>query len=210
MGHRLRPGVPGGVADLARLIQQRGPAVDLPGQPVDDRVHALGPQRGPGQPALGGEGAADLLVLLGGQQLADGLADRDERRLARHLQQRQPGPLGGGHERGRRLLVRDPDTEAETRHATGDEPGDIVGLVAFHPQAGGQQQLPALQVWCRVRELADRHPAHRGLQHPGRRGSGQRPEVHAAHDGLQRRRHAIVIHSGKDEVLQCDISTYRS
>ena len=140
-GDRVGVGAGGGVAYLAGLVQQDRPAAGLLGQPVDDRVGALGAQGGAGQPALGGEGAGDLVVLLGGEQFADQLADRDERRLARHLQQRQPRLLGGGHERGRDLLVGEPDTEAQPGHPTSHQPGDISRKIISQPDTGGQQQL---------------------------------------------------------------------
>nr|BFE87512.1 hypothetical protein GCM10020093_101130 [Planobispora longispora] len=104
----------------SRLVEQRRPAAELPGQPVDHRPRPLGAERRAGETALRGEGPGDLLVLLGGQQVADRLADRDERGLARHLQEREPGPGGGVQQLAGDGLVAQPDAEPQP----GDPPGD--------------------------------------------------------------------------------------
>ena len=94
-----RPAQSGAAAARARGVVQRGPAVEVGGQPGEQRGGAVRRERRPGQFALRLEAGGDRLVLV----LRDGrrhrLADRDERGPPRHLQQRQPGSGRGGDQR---------------------------------------------------------------------------------------------------------------
>lgn len=93
----------------------------------------------------------------------DLLRHRHERHLAVQLDQGQPGRAGGVHDRGRQSA----EARTELHHECGDtavgEPSDeraLLGGTGAEPQAGGEEQLTALEQRRDVGDLAGVHPAH--------------------------------------------------
>ena len=107
-------------------------------------------------------------VLVGRDRRRHRLADGEEGRAARHLQQRQALLLGRVHQRPGNLLVVDPHGEAEPDHPRLGQPPHIaphgLRVLGVQFERGDQQQLAALHVGHRVRQLADVRPAHRHVQ----------------------------------------------
>ena len=173
----------------SRLVEQERPATELAGKTVDHRLRPLGAEGRTGETALSREGVADLLVLLGGDQVADQLADRDERGVPRHLDQWQPGPRRGVLQRVRDLLVPEADAEAKPGDPLADQPVDVGrGVAGAEAHARGEDQLAALQERGRVLQLADRHPAHRPVERVLSREHAEL-ERQAPHDRAERRCH---------------------
>ncbi len=97
----------------------------------------------------------------------DGLGDRDVGDLAVQLDQRQTALPGAvDHRRGQRV-----ESRAELHDESGDlavgeltDEGALVRRPGAQPQAGGQQQLTALEQRGDMRHLARMDPAHRPVQ----------------------------------------------
>ncbi len=162
-----------------------------------------------GDPATAEQGlrtaAVDLLGPLEQRVVAvddlgvDLLRHGHEGDLAVQLDQRQPGRPRRLHE-GRREPG---EARAQLDHQRRDPPvreaayeGPLLGGPGAQPQAGGQQQLPALEQGCDVRDLARVHPAHGPAQPVGTGHDLRQP---AAQPGqLQRPLNgdpALVLHS---------------
>ncbi len=93
----------------------------------------------------------------------DLLRHRHERHLAVQLDQREPGRAGGVHDRGRQPA----EARTELHHERGDaavgQPADerpLLGGAGAEAQAGGEEQLAALEQRRDVGNLARVHPAH--------------------------------------------------
>ena len=90
------------------------------------------------------------------------LADRDERQLVGHLEQRQRQVARGLRHRVGDALVQEARAEPDRDDAVLDEPHDVLALGARVEQlvAGRQHELAALQPRRRVAQVAGVRPAH--------------------------------------------------
>ncbi|ANZ39336.1 hypothetical protein BBK82_28080 [Lentzea guizhouensis] len=169
-----------GVDGAAGGVEEHDPAVDPLAEAADD-TGDTGADGGTGEGALGLAGAGEGGVLVGGKRFGDGLADGDERDLARHLDEPEAGAFGGVGEGGRDGRVAEAGAEAEADDPGADEPVDVV--LPWFVQPGGQQQLPAFQERRRVRELRPVHPPHRPRHVPGQHRQPQRHRELVQRDG---------------------------
>lgn len=160
--------VGGGGHHRTRRVVERGPAVQMGREPGQQLGRPLGAERRPGQLPLRLEARRHRAVLVGGDGRRHRLADRDERRPARHPEQRQPLLPGGIDQRLRHTLVIDPDREAQPDDPGLRDPPHIppgrLRVLRVQLERGDQQQLPALHVRHRIDQLTRMRPAHRRLQ----------------------------------------------
>ena len=189
LGEPGRPGVGAAAArPRAGLPAASNSSAQPPIWPASRSTTAAGPaggQRRPGELLLGGGRAADRRVLVGGQGRRDRAGQRDERRLPRHLEHREPRVRRlppPGPRAPRRGSGRCPARARRPRPRPGARTYSVDRGSGGERQPGGQQQLPALEERRRIGQLADVHPGHRPV-HRCRRGcaaAGPAPGCRAA------------------------------
>ena len=163
----------------AARVEDEHAAADHRRQRTDERVEAALGEDDPLEPLVRGERAAQHRVLLVDEPAEGALGDGDERRLVRHLEQRQVALGGGGDERLRDRVVAEAGAEAEPGELVVGEPRDerALALGGVELEPGREQQLAAGHPRRRVLQLRDVDPAHGRVE---ARLPGERPHVQIA------------------------------
>ena len=178
--------------DTPALVDQREAAVEVV---ADDREKGFDPpalEYGVGEALVDGECALELLELFVGEVRHGGLGDRHEGHLVRHAHHRKADLVGLRDERGRRLGKAEAEPEAEARQAMLREATEVGPLRRGElpdPEAGREQELPALEELGGIFELRDVQPADVVVQ-TVRPGDDLEPETRHdcdVADGQQRR-----------------------
>lgn len=148
--------------ELAAAVRDERGAADERGDRGDDGVEPAFAEHDLLEALLGGDRATQERVLLVHEPCERPFGDRDERRVERHLVQREAACFGGVDGGLRHLLVAEPGAVAEPGEAVVGEARDVLtlGLRAVERHAGGEQQLAAGEELRRVRELGDVDPPH--------------------------------------------------
>jgi hypothetical protein len=155
------------VHDRACLVEQDGPGVQAMGELADQRGETLARDGGAGQRLLSLVDPLDRGVLLRGERMGDGLADRDERDFEGDLEQRQPDFARRVHQSIGCVVVRQPDAEPQPGHACVGEPLHVDVRLQADPVEelpGREQQLATLEEPGGIGELAGVHPGDRPVE----------------------------------------------
>ena len=160
-GVRQRHGAGGARERLAARVEDDRRAPDQAGERGRDTLQPLLREHDLLQPLVRRQRALQDRVLLVDQVGERLLGDRDERRLVRHLDEREAELLGRRAQLAGRLGVGEPGAEPEAREVVRRQVLHERALAArigqVHP--GGEQQLAAREPRGRVVELGDVHPS---------------------------------------------------
>ena len=127
---------------------------------LEEFGEAAAGEQGAGQDLVPGDEPLQLGEVVRGLGVGDELADRDERRLVRHLHHRQPPAVGLGDQGRRHGVVRQADPEADPHRAGALDLADEAALFrgALEPHARGEDQFAAVEEPLRVLLFGDGHP----------------------------------------------------
>ncbi|MCB5291174.1 hypothetical protein BJQ90_00595 [Arthrobacter sp. SO3] len=127
---------------------------------LEELGEAAAGEQGPGQDLVPGDEPLQLGEVVRGLGIGDELADRDERRLIRHLDHRQPPAVGLGNQGRRHGVVRQADPEPDSHRPGALDLAHEAALFrgALEPHAGREDQFAAVEEALRVLLLRDCHP----------------------------------------------------